>query len=46
MTKIANAQQARWREARNWAEGALPRARTPQSRHGLLAIYLNDHLAG
>jgi hypothetical protein len=46
MTKIVNSQQARWRDARNWAEGALARARTPQSRQGLLAIYLNDHLAG
>jgi hypothetical protein len=46
MTKIVNSQQARWRDARNWAEGALARARTPQSRRGLLAIYLNDHLAG
>jgi hypothetical protein len=46
MTKIVNGQQARWRGARNWAEGVLARARAPQSRQGLLAIYLNDHLAG
>jgi hypothetical protein len=46
MTKIVNRQQARWRDARNWAERALARARTPQSPQGLLAIYLNDHLAG
>jgi len=46
MTKIANFQQARWRDARNWAEGALARAHIPQSPQGLLAIYLNDHLAG
>ena len=46
MTKIVKGQQARWREARNWTEGALARARTPQSRQDLLAIYLNDHLAG
>jgi hypothetical protein len=46
MTKIVSGQQRRWRDARSWAEGALARARTPQSRQGLLAIYLNDHLAG
>jgi hypothetical protein len=46
MTKIVNGRQARWRDVRNWAEGALARARTPQSPQGLLAIYLNDHLAG
>jgi hypothetical protein len=46
MTKIVNRQQERWRDARNWAERALARARTPQSPQGLLSIYLNDHLAG
>jgi hypothetical protein len=46
MTKIVNARPAGWRDVRNWAEGALARARTPQSPQGLLAIYLNDHLAG
>jgi hypothetical protein len=46
MTKIVNGRQAPWRDARNWAEGALARARSPQSRQGLLGIYLNDHLAG
>ncbi len=46
MTKIVHGQQARWRDARNWAEGAMARARAPQSRQGLLTIYLNDHLAG
>jgi hypothetical protein len=46
MTKIVNDRQSRWRDVRNWAEGALARARTPQSPQGLLAIYLNDHLAG
>jgi len=46
MTKIAGGQQASWRNARGWAEGTLARARTPQSRQDLLAIYLNDHLAG
>jgi hypothetical protein len=46
MIKIVNGQRAPWRDARNWAERALARARTPQSRQGLLAIYLNDHLAG
>jgi hypothetical protein len=46
MTKIVNGRQARLREARSWAEGALARARAPQSRQSLLAIYLNDHLAG
>jgi hypothetical protein len=46
MTKIVNDRQVRWRDARNWAAGALARARTPQSPQGLLAIYLNDHLAG
>jgi len=42
VAKIVNGQQ----EARNRAEGALARARTPRSRQDLLAIYLNDHLAG
>jgi len=46
MTRIVKDQQARWRNARSWAEEALTRARTPQSRQGLLGIYLNDHLAG
>jgi hypothetical protein len=46
MTKIVNGRRARLREARSWAEGALARARAPQSRQSLLAIYLNDHLAG
>jgi hypothetical protein len=46
MTKIVNGRQTRLREARSWAEGALARARAPQSRQSLLAIYLNDHLAG
>jgi hypothetical protein len=46
MAKVVNGQQARWRVARNRAEGAVARARTPQSRQDLLAIYLNDHLAG
>ena len=46
MTKIVNGLPARWRDVRNWAEGALALARGPQSPQGLLAIYLNDHLAG
>jgi hypothetical protein len=46
MTKIVHGQQARWQDARSWAEGALARAHAPQSRQGLLGIYLNDHLAG
>ena len=46
MTKIVHGQQARWQDARSWAEGALARARAPQSRQDLLGIYLNDHLAG
>ena len=46
MAKIVNSQQSPWRDARNWAEHALARARAPQSRQALLAIYLNDHLAG
>jgi hypothetical protein len=40
---------ARWRAGRgprSLAEGALARARAPQSRQALLGIYLNDHLAG
>ena len=46
MAKIVNGRRARWWAVRDWAEGALARARTPQSARGLLAIYLNDHLAG
>lgn len=46
MTKIVHGQLARWHGARSWAEGALARARAPQSRQGQLGIYLNDHLAG
>jgi hypothetical protein len=46
MTKVLHGQLARWHGARNWAEGALARARAPQSRQGQLGIYLNDHLAG
>ena len=46
MTKIVHSQQARWHDARTWAEGALARVHAPQSRHSLLSIYLNDHLAG
>lgn len=46
MTKIVKGQQARWRAAKSRAEGVVTRARAPRSRHGLLAIYLNDHLAG
>jgi hypothetical protein len=46
MSKIVHSQQARWQDARSWAEGALARARAPQSWQGLLGIYLNDHLAG
>ncbi len=46
MTKIVNGRQARWRDVRNWAEGTLARARATQPPQGLLAIYLNDHLAG
>jgi hypothetical protein len=46
MNKIAHGQLTRWQDARSWAEGALTRARAPQSRQGLLGIYLNDHLAG
>ena len=46
MSKIVHGQQARWQDARSWAEGALARARAPQSQQGLLGIYLNDHLAG
>ena len=46
MSKIVHNQQARWQDARSRAEGALARARAPQSQQGLLGIYLNDHLAG
>ena len=46
MAKIVNGRRARRWDVRDWAEGALARARTPQSAQGLLAIYLNDHLAG
>jgi hypothetical protein len=46
MSKIVHSQQAGWQDARSWAEGALAWARAPQSRQGLLGIYLNDHLAG
>ena len=46
MTKIVHDQLGRWHGARSWAEGALARARAPQSRQGQLGIYLNDHLAG
>jgi hypothetical protein len=46
MNKATYGQRARWQDARSWAEGALARARAPQSRQGLLGIYLNDHLAG
>ena len=46
MNKITHGQLTRWQDARSWAEGALTRARAPQSRQGLLGIYLNDHLAG
>jgi len=46
MNKIVHGQQTRWQDARSWAEGALAQARAPQSRQGLLGIYLNDHLAG
>ena len=46
MSKIVHSQQAGCQDARSWAEGALARARAPQSRQGLLGIYLNDHLAG
>ena len=46
MAKIVHGQQARWQEARGWAEGVLARARGPQSREALFGIYLNDHLAG
>ena len=46
MTKIVHGQLARWHGARSWGEGALARARAPQSRQGQLGIYLNDHLAG
>jgi hypothetical protein len=46
MSKIVHSQQARWQDARSWAEATLARARAPQSRQGLLGIYLNDHLAG
>jgi len=46
MTKIVHGQLARWHGARSWAEGALARARAPQSRQDQLGIYLNDHLAG
>jgi hypothetical protein len=46
MTKIVHGQLARWHGARSWAEGALTRARAPQSRQDQLGIYLNDHLAG
>ena len=46
MTKIVHGQQARWQDAISWVEGALARVHTPQSRQGLLGIYLNDHLAG
>jgi hypothetical protein len=46
MSKIVHGQLARWQDTKSWAEGALARARAPQSRQGLLGIYLNDHLAG
>lgn len=49
MTKIVNGQPARrapWWDARSWVEDAVAWVRTPQSADGLLAIYLNDHLAG
>lgn len=46
MTKIVHGQRARWQDAKSWAEGALARVHAPQSRQGLLGIYLNDHLAG
>jgi hypothetical protein len=46
MSKIVHGQLARWQDARSWAEGALARARAPQSPQGQLGIYLNDHLAG
>ena len=46
MNKIAHCQLTHWQNAKSWAEGAMARARAPQSREGLLGIYLNDHLAG
>ena len=46
MSKIAYGQLARWQAAKGFAEGSLARARASQSRHDLLGIYLNDHLAG
>jgi hypothetical protein len=46
MSKTTYGQRTRWQDARSWAEGALARVRAPQSRRGLLGIYLNDHLAG
>ena len=46
MSQATYGHRARWQDARSWAEGALARARAPQSRQGLLGIYLNDHLAG
>lgn len=46
MTKIVRGRQARWQEARSWAETAVARAYAPRSPQDLLGIYLNDHLAG
>jgi hypothetical protein len=46
MNKIAHGQLTHWQDAKSWAEGAMARARAPQSREGLLGIYFNDHLAG
>jgi hypothetical protein len=46
MNKIAYGRLARWQEAKNFVESALAKARAPRSRHDLLGIYLNDHLAG
>jgi hypothetical protein len=45
MTKIIHGQQARGPDGSR-AAGALARMHAPQSRRGLLGIYLNDHLAG
>ncbi len=35
-----------WQSMRERATATLAQARAPQGRHGLLGIYLNDHLAG
>lgn len=43
---VTSRSQIQWQDARKRAADVLTRARGPQSRPGLLGIYLNDHLAG